>query len=151
MPQRAPVRDNNLRAAYLHVIADAMTSVLAIVALLVGRNYGWTWADPLMGVIGAIVIARWSWSLIRDSGQVLLDAVPEGGTVSREIRKALAPTGDRIADLHVWQVGPGHYAAIVSLVSNAPRDTPSYKAMLGHIEGLSHVTLETQRPAGSSA
>ena len=149
--RRAPMRDNNLRAAYLHVMADALTSVLAIVALLLGRSYGWVWADPLMGVVGAVVIARWAWFLVRDSGRVLLDAAPASETVLAEIRKALAPTGDRITDLHVWQIGPGHFAAIVSLISGAPRDTRSYKAMLAHIDGLSHVTLETQRQTGPTS
>lgn len=138
-------RDNNLRAAYLHVIADALTSVLAIVALLLGRSYGWLWADPAMGVVGALVIARWSWGLMRDAGGVLLDAVPEGEEVRQEIREALAPTGDTITDLHVWQVGPGHFAAIVSLASPAPREVPAYKALLAHIHELSHVTLEAER------
>ncbi|WP_068636406.1 CDF family Co(II)/Ni(II) efflux transporter DmeF [Thauera butanivorans] len=136
--------DNNLRAAYMHVLADALTSVLAIVALLLGRSYGWLWADPLMGVVGALVIGRWSWGLIRDAGSVLLDAVPEGEEVREEIREALAATGDRITDIHVWQVGPGHFAAIVSLASVAPKDSQTYKAMLAHIHELSHVTLETE-------
>lgn len=138
-------RDNNLRAAYLHVIADALTSVLAIVALLLGRSQGWQWADPAMGVVGALVIARWSWGLIHDAGRVLLDAVPEGEEVRQEIREALAPTGDTITDLHVWQVGPGHFAAIVSLASVAPREVMAYKALLAHIHELSHVTLEAER------
>ena len=141
----AHASDNNLRAAYMHVLADALTSVLAIVALLLGRSYGWLWADPLMGVVGALVIGRWSWGLIRDAGSVLLDAVPEGEEVREEIREALAPTGDRITDIHVWQVGPGHFAAIVSLASVAPKEVQAYKAMLTHIHELSHVTLETER------
>ena len=138
-------RDNNLRAAYMHVLADALTSVLAIAALLLGRGYGWHWADPLMGVVGAVVIARWSWGLMRDAGRVLLDAVPEGEQVRAEIRQALAATGDRITDLHVWQIGPGHFAAIVSVASAAPWESGAYKALLADIHELSHVTLETQR------
>ncbi|MGB3450016.1 MAG: CDF family Co(II)/Ni(II) efflux transporter DmeF [Giesbergeria sp.] len=138
-------RDNNLRAAYLHVLADALTSVLAIVALLVGRSYGWLWADPVMGVVGALVIARWSWGLIRDSGSVLLDAAAEGQDVRQEIREAMAPTGSQVTDLHVWQVGPGHFAAIVSLMAREPREPAHYKALLAHIHELSHVTVEVQR------
>ena len=138
-------RDNNLRAAYMHVLADALTSVLAIAALLLRRGYGWHWADPLMGVVGAVVIARWSWGLMRDAGRVLLDAVPEGEQVRAEIRQALAATGDRITDLHVWQIGPGHFAAIVSVASAAPWESGAYKALLADIHELSHVTLETQR------
>lgn len=138
-------RDNNLRAAYIHVLADALTSVLAIIALLVGRSYGWLWADPLMGVVGAAVIARWSWGLIRDSGSVLLDAAAEGHEVREEIREAMAPTGSLVTDLHVWQVGPGHFAAIVSLIAGEPKEPAHYKALLAHIHELSHVTVEVQR------
>ena len=138
-------RNNNLRAAYLHVLADALTSVLAIVALLLGRSYGWSWADPAMGVVGALVIARWSWGLIRDSGSVLLDAAAEGQDVRQEIREAMAPTGSQVTDLHVWQVGPGHFAAIVSLMAREPREPAHYKALLAHIHELSHVTVEVQR------
>ena len=138
-------RDNNLRAAYLHVLADALTSVLAIVALLLGRSYGWSWADPAMGVVGALVIARWSWGLIRDSGSVLLDAAAEGQDVLQEIREAMQPTGSQVTDLHVWQVGPGHFAAIVSLMAREPREPAHYKALLAHIHELSHVTVEVQR------
>lgn len=138
-------RDNNLRAAYLHVLADALTSVLAIAALLLGRGYGWTWADPAMGVVGALVIVRWSWGLIRDSGSVLLDATAESGHVQREIRGAVEPTGCRITDLHVWQVGPGHFAAIVSLIAREHQEPAYYKTMLAHIHELSHVTIEVQR------
>ena len=138
-------RDNNLRAAYIHVLADALTSVLAIVALLVGSSYGWLWADPLMGVVGALVIARWSWGLIRDSGSVLLDASAEGEEVQLEIREAMAPTGSKVTDLHVWQVGPGHFAAIVSLTAPEPKEPSDYKALMAQIHELSHVTVEIQR------
>ncbi|MDH2232415.1 CDF family Co(II)/Ni(II) efflux transporter DmeF [Delftia tsuruhatensis] len=140
-------RDNNLRAAYLHVLADAMTSVLAIVALLLGRSYGWLWADPIMGVVGALVITRWSWGLMQDSGSVLLDAAAEGQEVQQEIREAMEPTGSRVADLHVWQVGPGHFAAIISLMAQEPKEPAHYKALLAHIHELSHVTVEVQPPA----
>ncbi|MPT26097.1 MAG: cation transporter [Achromobacter sp.] len=136
--------DNNLRSAYIHVLADAMTSVLAIAALLLGRSYGWLWADPAMGVVGALVIARWSWGLIRDAGTVLLDAAPQSGRMRRDIERALDAGDGKIADLHVWQIGPGHYAAIVSLVTRHPRDSAFYKAKLAHIAGLSHLTVETQ-------
>jgi cation diffusion facilitator family transporter len=137
-------RDNNLRAAYLHVLADALTSVLAIVALLAGRAYGWLWLDPLMGVVGALVIARWSWGLIRDAGAILLDVIPEGEDLPDEIREALEGEGDRITDLHVWQVGPGHHAAIVSLATPAPKTPSAYKDRLSHLHELSHVTVEVQ-------
>lgn len=136
--------DNNLRAAYLHVLADALTSVLAIAALLLGRSYGWLWADPAMGVVGALVIARWSWGLIRDAGGVLLDAPAEGPQVRQEIEDILAATGDTLKDLHVWQVGPGHFAAIVSVASATPQPAQHYKALLLPVHELSHVTVEVQ-------
>ena len=136
--------DNNLRAAYLHVLADALTSVLAIAALLVGRSYGWLWADPAMGVVGALVIARWSWGLIRDAGGVLLDAPAEGPQVRQEIEDILSATGDTLKDLHVWQIGPGHFAAIVSVASATPQPAQHYKALLLPVHELSHVTVEVQ-------
>jgi cation diffusion facilitator family transporter len=141
---RAGGRDNNLRAAYLHVLADALTSVLAIAALLAGSAYGWLWLDPLMGIVGALVIARWSWGLIRDAGAVLLDVITEGEELPDEIREALEGEGDRITDLHVWQVGPGHHAAIVSLATPAPKAPSAYKERLSHLHELSHVTVEVQ-------
>lgn len=137
-------RDNNLRAAYLHVMADAFTSALAIVALLLGRVNGWAWADPAMGVVGALVIARWSWGLIRDAGGVLLDAVPVSKELRGEIAEAIERDGDRITDLHVWQVGPGHHAAIVALASREPREPSHYKRRLARIHGLSHITIELE-------
>lgn len=138
-------QDNNLRAAYLHVLADALTSIFAIVALLVGRSYGWLWADPVMGVVGALVIARWSWGLIRDSGAVLLDRIPDDEDLSGEIRDALETDTDRITDLHVWQVGPGNHAAIISLVSRDPAAPSDYKTRLAQISELSHITVEVER------
>ncbi|MFT4013638.1 MAG: CDF family Co(II)/Ni(II) efflux transporter DmeF [Paracoccus sp. (in: a-proteobacteria)] len=138
-------RDNNLRAAYLHVLADALTSILAILALLAGRAYGWLWADPLMGVMGALVIARWSWGLIRDSGTVLLDRIPAGENLPEEIREAIETGADRITDLHVWQIGPGHHAAIISLMSSNPATPAEYKARLAEIHELSHITVEVER------
>jgi cation diffusion facilitator family transporter len=137
-------QDNNLRAAYLHVLADALTSILAIVALLLGRSYGWLWADPLMGIVGALVIVRWSWSLIRETGGVLIDAAPEDGGLADEIRATLERGDEHITDLHVWQVGPGHHAAIVSLSSPHPKAPSDYKARLAHLDALSHVTVEVQ-------
>ncbi|MCQ4630195.1 CDF family Co(II)/Ni(II) efflux transporter DmeF [Shinella sp. CPCC 100929] len=137
-------QDNNLRAAYLHVLADALTSILAIVALLLGRSYGWLWADPLMGIVGALVIVRWSWSLIRETGGVLIDAAPEGAGLADEIRATLERGEEHITDLHVWQVGPGHHAAIVALSSPHPKAPSDYKARLAHLGALSHVTVEVQ-------
>jgi len=138
--------DHNLRSAYFHVLADALTSVLAIVGLLAGRTYGWLWMDPLVGIVGAIVIARWSWGLLRGAGAVLLDTVPDTD-LSRQIRQTLEQGGDRIYDLHLWRVGPGHMAAIVSLVSGQPRPPAEYKAQLAGLPQLSHVTVEVH-PCG---
>lgn len=135
-------RDNNLRAAYLHVLADALTSVLAIIALLLGSLYGWIWMDPAMGVVGALVIARWSWGLIRDSGRVLVDYSTLAQEIGQEIRDAIQGTGDQIADLHVWQLGPGHYGAIVSITSKAPQPLSLYRERLAHVHEISHLTLE---------
>lgn len=144
--------DNNLRAAYLHVLADALTSILAIAALLLGTHYGWTWADPVMGVVGALVIARWSWGLIRDAGAVLLDAGQGGVATQRRIRAAMPAEDGQITDLHVWQVGPGRYAAIVALAVRGGGDPAHYKARLAHLPELAHLTVEVQRlPAGGPA
>jgi cation diffusion facilitator family transporter len=134
--------DNNLRSAYIHVIADAMTSVLAIAALVLGSLYGWIWLDPVMGIVGGLVIAQWSWSLMRSAGSVLLDVVPADESLPAEIRAAIETGGDRITDLHVWQVGPGHHAAIVALASPEPRQPSFYKARLAPLKELSHVTVE---------
>lgn len=141
--------DNNLRAAYTHVLADALTSVLAIFALSMGATYGWAWLDPAMGIVGAVVIARWSWTLIRDAGRVLVDYVPAGEDLPAEIRAAVQSDNDVITDLHVWQVGPGHHAAIVALRSSAPATPEAYKSKLAHIHDLSHVTIEVQPAQGS--
>jgi cation diffusion facilitator family transporter len=134
-------RDHNLRSAYFHVLADALTSVLAIAGLLAGRSYGWVWMDPLMGIVGAIVIARWSWGLLRDAGAVLLDIVPDEA-LSERIRKRLETNGDRIVDLHLWRIGPGHMAAIVAVVTDRPQPPDSYKAKLSGVGPLSHVSIE---------
>lgn len=136
-------RDSNIRAAYLHVVADALTSILAILALLVGRFRGWVWLDPVIGIVGALVIARWSAGLLRSSGAVLLDMEPKGG-LAAEIRNRLESGGDRVADLHLWRLGPGHMGVIVSIVSDDPKAPDVYKARLDGIEGLSHVTVEVQ-------
>ena len=143
--QHSHGQDNNLRAAYLHVLADALTSVLAIVALLLGRAYGWFWADPLMGIVGAIVITRWSWGLIRDTGGVLLDRVPQGGQIESKVRNAIETASDKITDLHIWQIGPGHYAVIASIVSETPKTVSEYKTRLQQIDHVSHTTVEVHQ------
>jgi cation diffusion facilitator family transporter len=136
-------QDHNLRSAYFHVLTDALTSVLAIVALLSGRFYGWWWMDPLMGIVGGIVIARWSWGLLRGAGAVLLATVPDSGLAERILR-ALEQEDDRVTDLHVWRIGPGHLAVIASVVSDQPRAPNHYKARLAEWPQLSHITVEVQ-------
>jgi cation diffusion facilitator family transporter len=139
--------DNNLRAAYLHVLADALTSVLAIAALTLGSLYGWNWLDPTMGIVGALVIARWSWGLIRDTGRVLLDYVPDEKDLPEEIRAAIETWTDQVTDLHVWQLGPGQHGAIVAIRSQEPQEIAAYRARLAHIHDLSHLTIEVERAA----
>lgn len=138
--------DNNLRAAYLHVLADALTSVLAIAALVAGRLWGWNWLDPLIGVAGALVIARWSWGLLQESGAVLVGRLPEGLALPQAIRAAIETEADSIVDLHVWQVGPSHFAAIVAIASVRPQPLAQYRDRLGHLSTLSHLTVEIQVP-----
>lgn len=137
--------DHNLRAAYLHVLADALTSVTAIVALVTGKFLGWVWMDPLMGIVGAAVIARWSVGLLRETSAVLLDgSVPE--ETARRLRAALEEgSGDLVSDLHVWRVGPGRLAAIASVVSDAPREPEHYKRRMRDAVALAHATVEVER------
>ncbi len=134
-------QDNNLRSAYVHVLADALTSVLAIAALLAGRYLGWVWLDPVMGIVGALVIARWSWSLIRTTSGVLLDRTDEH--VAQEIRDIIEQSGDtKITDLHVWQVGPEARAAIVSVVGNASVTADMIRERLAPVHEVTHLTVE---------
>jgi cation diffusion facilitator family transporter len=137
--------DHNLRGAYLHVLADAVTSLLAIAALTAGKFLGWTWMDALTGILGSIVIARWSSGLLRDTSAVLLDAeVPDQRR--REIQAAVeADLDNRVSDLHLWRVGRRHLAAIVSVVTHEPRDPGHYKALLRGFDDLAHVTIEVHR------
>lgn len=131
--------DNNLRSAVVHVLADALTSVLAIIALLAGRYLGWTWLDPVMGIVGAVVIATWSWSLMRDTAAVLLDSAEPH--LESEIRQNVETPGDaRVTDLHVWRVGPGAHAAIVSYIGAARPDV--IRSRLERIHQLAHITVE---------
>tara|TARA_R110002051_G_scaffold285956_1_gene348315 strand:+ start:16393 stop:17358 length:966 start_codon:yes stop_codon:yes gene_type:complete len=142
--EHAAAQDQNLRAAYIHVLADALTSVLAIGALVFGSLYGWLWLDPAIGVVGAIVIARWSWGLIRGAGGVLLDYIPQGEDLPEEIQEILVKEGAEVIDLHIWQLGPGHHGAIVSIVADRPQNPSYYRAKLAAIHDLSHVTVEVE-------
>jgi len=134
--------DHNLRAAYLHVLADALTSVFAIVALGAGKYFGWVWLDPVMGLVGAAVITRWSWGLTRETSRILLDGGADPRT-REAIRTAIERSADnRVADLHVWFVGPQHLSAAVSVVTHHPDSPERYKELLRDIPGLSHVLVE---------
>jgi cation diffusion facilitator family transporter len=136
--------DNNLRSAYVHVLADAATSVLAIFGLLAAWSFGWTWADPAVGFVGTVVIAIWAYGLIRAAGGVLLDVVPDL-KLEKDIRARLETGGDRISDLHLWQVGPGHCAVVAAIVTDDPRPPTLYKERLADLNRLSHVTIEVCR------
>jgi len=117
---------------------------MALLGLSAGRILGWVWMDPVMGIIGALVIANWSWSLVRNTSAVLLDMQAEKGLAHEIAGRLEADSGDRIADLHIWRIGPGDNAAIVSLVSDRPATPAVYKARLAGLTNLSHVTVEVQ-------
>ena len=133
--------DNNLRAAIIHVIADAAVSVLVIVGLLLALAFGWLWMDPLAGIVGACVIASWSYGPISDTGAILLDMTPDR-SMAGKVRQAVEGEGDQLADLHLWRLGPGHLGAIVSVVTAQPREAGYYKSRLARFQSLSHLTVE---------
>ena len=135
-------RDLNMRAAYMHIIADAAVSVLVIAGLLLAKFFGWMWMDPLAGVIGALVIANWSYVLIRDAGSVLLDVRPDDA-MAHKVKAAISEAGDQLADLHVWRLGPGHLGAVMSVITtDKDRGPVYYHRLLSGFVGLSHVTVE---------
>ncbi len=134
-------QDLNLRAAYVHVIADAAVSILVVAALLLARVFGWVWLDPAVGVVGMVVILSWSYGLLRAAGAVLLDMTPDE-KLKEAIRSRLETNGDFVSDLHLWRVGPGHRAAMATVVSANPRPTEEHKAQLADLAGLSHLTVE---------
>ena len=134
-------RDNNMRAAVVHVMADAAVSVLVIVGLILARLFGWLWMDPLAGIVGALVIASWSFGLIRDTGAILLDMNPDRG-LGQRMREAIEGGGDRVADLHLWRLGPGHLGAIVTVATDQPRPCAYYRSRLAGFSALSHLTVE---------
>ena len=134
--------DHNVLAAYLHLLTDVLTSVLAIVALLSGQFLGAVWMDPLMGIVGAGVVLHWAWNLMRRTANVLLDATP---SVADAVRHAVEAEADnKIADLHVWRIGPGHLAAMLTVVTSKPHPPAHYKRLLASVPGLSHVTVEVE-------
>ena len=134
-------RDNNMRAAVVHVIADAAVSVLVIGGLLLARAFGWLWMDPAAGLVGAVVIASWAYTLIRDTGRILMDMNPDPALTDR-MRREIETDGDRITDLHVWRVGPGHLAAVVSVTTGNGHGPEDYHRRLRQFAMLSHVTIE---------
>lgn len=140
----AAQRDNNMRAAIVHVLADAAVSVLVIIGLLFGRLLGWAWMDPVVGLCGAVVIAAWSYSLIRDTGAVLLDMNPDRGMAER-MRAMIETDGDRLTDLHLWRLGPGHLGAIVSVATQRQRGPDYYRSLLRRFRALSHVTVQVHQ------
>ena len=142
--------DHNLRAAYLHVLADALTSLLAIIALLSGKYFGWGWLDPVMGIVGAIIITRWSFGLLKQASPILLD-----GSIEEKYHSSIKDTiekdsDNRVCDLHVWKVGANHYAAIISIVTHYPKSADYYKALLNDFPRLSHTTIEVNACDGEA-
>ena len=139
--------DHNLRGAYLHVLADALTSLLAIVALVAGKYLGAVWMDPLMGIVGACLVSRWAYGLLRDSGRTLLDRQAPAA-VRDAVRESLERFLDtRVVDLHLWSIGPGLFAAEIAVVSHQPKEPSVYKELLSD-PGLAHVTIEVHRCPG---
>jgi cation diffusion facilitator family transporter len=134
-------RDNNMRAAVIHVVADAAVSILVIIGLILARTFGWFWMDPLAGIVGACVIASWSYGLIRDTGAILLDVNPDP-QLANQLRQAIEVDGDRLDDLHLWRVGPGHLAAIICVATPGAHDPSYYRKRLSRFKILSHLTVE---------
>lgn len=143
--------DHNLRGAYLHVLADALTSVLAIIALLSGKYFGWYWLDPIMGIVGASIITRWSYGLLRQTGPILLDNSIEKEYKLKIIEKIENDSDNQISDLHIWKVSAHHYAAIITIVTQIPKDIKYYKTLLNEFKRLSHITIEVVNSADGSS
>jgi len=139
-------RDHNMRAAVVHVLADAAVSVLVIAGLVMAYLFGWIWMDALAGIIGAVVIASWSVTLIRDTGRILLDMTPDA-EMADNLRRTIEADGDSLADLHLWRLGPGHLGAIVSVCTREARGQDYYRAKLARFPMLSHLTIEVQSVA----
>jgi cation diffusion facilitator family transporter len=134
--------DHNLKAAYFHVLADALTSLFAIIALTAGKYLGWVWMDPVMGIVGALVIAKWSYGLLRDTSAFLLDRVVNQETVAA-IKSTIEADGDnRVADIHVWPVGSQQMSVILSIVTHFPKNPQHYKELLTNFKNLAHITVE---------
>jgi cation diffusion facilitator family transporter len=143
-------RDHNLRAAYLHVLADAMTSVLAIVALLTGKFFGWLWMDALMGIVGSAIIMKWSYGLLMDTGKILLDRDVDLETVEKVRSLVEADSLHRVTDIHVWRVGPHHLSVILSILTTDPQPPGYYKKLLAKLDDIVHVTIEVNHWPGGA-
>lgn len=135
-------RDHNLRAAYIHVLADALTSVLAISALVAGKFFGWNWLDPIIGIVGAAVITKWPHGLLKETSTILLDGSIKKETLQKIVQALEAENDNRVSDIHVWKVGPDDYATMVSIVTHHPRPAEHYKTLIANLANLSHVTIE---------
>lgn len=140
-------RDHNIRSAYVHVVADAAVSVVTIAGLVLARTFNWLWMDPMASVIGAVVIANWAYGLIRDTGGVLLDVVPDQ-RMQGQIRKTIEDTGDQLVDLHLWRLGPGHLGVVLSILSDKARTPDYFRSKLSAFRALSHVTVEVRPHPG---
>ena len=142
-------RDNNMRAAVVHVMADAAVSVLVIIGLVLARAFGWLWLDPVAGFIGAVVTANWAVRLLRDTGGILLDRTPDPLMADR-VRGIIEAEGDQVTDLHLWRLGPGHLGAIVSVATTGQSEPSHYRQRLAKFADLSHVTVEVQHAPSAS-
>jgi cation diffusion facilitator family transporter len=143
--EHAHVHDHNLRAAYTHVLADAFTSLLAIAALTLGKVYGLVWLDPLVGIVGSVVIINWSAGLLRQTSHVLLDNTPDVA-LQQAVREAIERDADnQVTDLHLWHIAPDKYSAIISLVTDDPKPPRHYKALLEGFDHLVHLTVEVNK------
>jgi cation diffusion facilitator family transporter len=138
-----------MRAAIIQLLGDAAVSVLVIVGLLLARAFGWLWMDPLAGFIGALVIANWSFGLLRDTGGILLDRTPDP-RMADKVRRLIEAEGDQVADLHLWRLGPGHLGVIVSVVTSGAREAAHYRQRLAKLADLSRVTVEVQHAHSAS-
>jgi cation diffusion facilitator family transporter len=147
-PEKVHRHDHNLYAAYLHVIADALTSVLAIVALLAAKTFGWIWMDPLMGIVGAILITRWSAGLLKATGVILLDSGVSRETIEKIKTAVESDCDNRVSDIHVWPLGSGQLAAIISIVTHYPKTAEYYKSLLAGFDRLDHITVEVNEGEG---
>lgn len=146
--QTHEAKDHNLQAAYLHVLADALTSILAITALLLGKSFGWNWTDAAMGIVGALVISKWAYGLLRETGSILLDQVPDQHLSEEITRRIESDADNRLVDQHLWYVGSDRFSAILSVVTHYPRDPEHYKRLLADIPSIAHVTVEVNECKG---